>query len=215
MTKEERKVIFAASLGTVFEWHDFYSYGSLTATIAENFFSDVNLTAAFIFALLAFAARFAVRSFDALVFRRLGDLVGRKYIFLISIFIMGLSTFLVGVLPTYSSIGIAAPIILSILLLAQGLGLELGALRVRVVGAHAAPSWGTQQPLRSLKHRHVALVGAMAVVLACAVLLVRARKPQGSNFGASDNPGESVTLRPLQQQGQNAWADDWEVRWRT
>jgi hypothetical protein len=101
------------------------------------------------------------------------------------------------------------------LLLAQGLGLELGALRVRVVGAHAAPSWGTQQPLRSLKHRHVALVGAMAVVLACAVLLVRARKPQGSNFGASDNPGESVTLRPLQQQGQNAWADDWEVRWRT
>jgi len=105
------------------------------------------------------------------------------------------------------------------LLLAQGLGLEPGALRVRVVGSHAAPSWGTRQPLRSLEHRHVALAGAMAVVLACAVLLVRARKRQGSNVGASDDPGESVALRPLQlqqqQQGQNAWADDWEGRWRT
>lgn len=123
MTKEERKVIFASSLGTVFEWYDFYLYGSLAAIIAAHFFSGVNPTAAFIFALLAFAAGFAVRPFGALVFGRLGDLVGRKYTFLVTIVIMGLSTFLVGVLPTYSSIGIAAPIILIILRLAQGLAL--------------------------------------------------------------------------------------------
>ncbi len=123
MTKEERKVIFASSLGTVFEWYDFYLYGSLAAIIAVHFFSGVNPTAAFIFALLAFAAGFAVRPFGALVFGRLGDLVGRKYTFLITIVIMGLSTFLVGVLPTYESIGIVAPICLIVLRLAQGLAL--------------------------------------------------------------------------------------------
>lgn len=123
MTREERKVIFASSLGTVFEWYDFYLYGSLAAIIAVHFFSGVNPTAAFIFALLAFAAGFAVRPFGALVFGRLGDLVGRKYTFLITIVIMGLSTFLVGILPTYDSIGMAAPIILIVLRLAQGLAL--------------------------------------------------------------------------------------------
>ena len=123
MTKEERKVIFASSLGTVFEWYDFYLYGSLAAIIAVHFFSGVNPTAAFIFALMAFAAGFAVRPFGALVFGRLGDLVGRKYTFLITIVIMGLSTFLVGILPTYEKVGIIAPICLIVLRLAQGLAL--------------------------------------------------------------------------------------------
>ncbi|PTU31722.1 MFS transporter [Stenotrophobium rhamnosiphilum] len=120
---EERKVIFASSLGTVFEWYDFYLYGSLAAIIAKQFFSGLNDTSAFIFALLAFAAGFAVRPFGALVFGRLGDMVGRKYTFLVTILIMGLSTFLVGVLPNYASIGVAAPIILITLRLLQGLAL--------------------------------------------------------------------------------------------
>ncbi|TBU89242.1 MFS transporter [Phytopseudomonas dryadis] len=123
MTSEERKVIFASSLGTVFEWYDFYLYGSLSAIIAMQFFSGVNPTAGFIFALMAFAAGFAVRPFGAIFFGRLGDLVGRKYTFLITILIMGLSTFIVGILPTYAQWGIAAPIILIILRLFQGLAL--------------------------------------------------------------------------------------------
>ena len=105
-------VVFASSLGTVFEWYDFYLYGSLAAIIAKQFFSGVNETAGFIFALAAFAAGFIVRPFGALVFGRLGDLVGRKYTFLITILIMGLSTFGVGLLPNYATIGIAAPVIL-------------------------------------------------------------------------------------------------------
>ncbi len=120
---EVRRVIFASSLGTVFEWYDFYLYGSLAAIISKQFFSGVNPTAAFIFALMAFAAGFAVRPFGALVFGRIGDLVGRKYTFLVTIFIMGLSTFVVGVLPSYASIGIAAPVILVALRLLQGLAL--------------------------------------------------------------------------------------------
>lgn len=123
ISKEERKVIFASSLGTVFEWYDFYLYGSLAAVISKQFFSGVNETTAFIFALMAFAAGFAVRPFGALVFGRLGDLVGRKHTFLITIMIMGLSTFIVGLLPSYESIGIAAPIILICLRLLQGLAL--------------------------------------------------------------------------------------------
>lgn len=123
MTPEERRVVFASSLGTVFEWYDFYLYGSLAAIIAAHFFSGVNPTAGFIFALLAFAAGFAVRPFGALVFGRLGDMVGRKHTFLITILIMGMATFLVGVLPSYSSIGMAAPIILIALRMLQGLAL--------------------------------------------------------------------------------------------
>ncbi len=123
MTREEKKVIFASSLGTVFEWYDFYLYGSLSAIIAAQFFSGVNPTAAFIFALMAFAAGFAVRPFGAIVFGRLGDLVGRKYTFLITILLMGASTFVVGILPNYASWGIAAPVILIILRLFQGLAL--------------------------------------------------------------------------------------------
>src|SRR5436189_4971179 len=97
---EIRRVIFASSLGTVFEWYDFYLYGSLAAIISKQFFSGVNPTAGVIFALLAFAAGFAMRPFGALVFGRLGDLVGRKYAFLITILIMALSTFIVVALPT-------------------------------------------------------------------------------------------------------------------
>ena len=123
MSREEKRVIFASSLGTVFEWYDFYLYGSLSAVIAAQFFSGVNPTAAFIFALMAFAAGFAVRPFGALVFGRLGDLIGRKYTFLVTILIMGLSTFIVGILPNYTTIGLAAPVILIALRLLQGLAL--------------------------------------------------------------------------------------------
>ncbi len=123
MTKEEKKVIFASSLGTVFEWYDFYLYGSLAAIIARQFFSGLDPTSAFIFALLAFAAGFIVRPFGALVFGRLGDMIGRKYTFLVTILLMGLSTFIVGILPTYASIGVAAPVILIVLRLLQGLAL--------------------------------------------------------------------------------------------
>ena len=122
LTKEERKVIFASSLGTIFEWYDFYLYGSLAPIIAKQFFIG-DPTTTFIFALLAFAAGFIVRPFGALVFGRLGDMIGRKYTFLITILIMGASTFIVGLLPSHASIGIAAPIILVSLRILQGLAL--------------------------------------------------------------------------------------------
>lgn len=123
MTGEEKRVIVASSLGTVFEWYDFYLYGSLSTIIGRQFFSPLNETSQFIFALLAFAAGFAVRPFGALVFGRLGDLVGRKHTFLLTILIMGGSTALVGVLPSYATIGIAAPTLLIVLRLLQGLAL--------------------------------------------------------------------------------------------
>jgi len=123
MTAEEKKVIFASSLGTVFEWYDFYLYGSLAAIIAKQFFSGLDEGSAFIFALLAFAAGFIVRPFGALVFGRLGDMIGRKYTFLVTILIMGLSTFIVGMLPNYATIGVAAPVILIGLRMLQGLAL--------------------------------------------------------------------------------------------
>jgi MFS family permease len=118
-----RRVIFASSLGTVFEWYDFYLYGSLVAIITRKFFSGMNDTTAFLFALLAFAAGFFVRPFGALVFGRLGDMVGRKYTFLLTIVIMGSSTALVGVLPTYETIGMTAPVLFILLRLLQGLAL--------------------------------------------------------------------------------------------
>ena len=134
MTAEQKKVIFASSLGTVFEWYDFYLYGSLAAIIAKQFFSGLDSGSAFIFALLAFAAGFIVRPFGALVFGRLGDMIGRKYTFLVTIVIMGLSTFIVGLLPNYASIGVAAPVILIALRLLQGLALggEYGGAAVYV-----------------------------------------------------------------------------------
>jgi MFS family permease len=123
MTKEEKKVILASSLGTVFEWYDFYLYGSLAAIIGAQFFSQYPEATRNIFALLAFAAGFLVRPFGALVFGRLGDLVGRKYTFLVTIVIMGASTFAVGLLPSSETIGISAAIILIVLRCLQGLAL--------------------------------------------------------------------------------------------
>ncbi|RON72327.1 MFS transporter [Pseudomonas fluorescens] len=120
---DTQKVIFASSLGTVFEWYDFFLYGALAAVISKQFFAGVNDTTAFIFALMAFAAGFVVRPFGALVFGRLGDMIGRKYTFLATIILMGIATFCVGLLPTYASIGIAAPIILVVLRMLQGLAL--------------------------------------------------------------------------------------------
>src|ERR1700742_2071230 len=140
MTSDEKKVIFASSLGTVFEWYDFYLAGSLAVYISKTFFSGVNPTAGFIFTLLGFAAGFAVRPFGAIVFGRLGDMVGRKYTFLVTIVIMGLSTFLIGFLPGYASIGIAAPVIFIAMRLLQGLALggEYGGAATYV--AEHAPS---------------------------------------------------------------------------
>lgn len=123
ISRAERKVILASSLGTVFEWYDFFLYGALAAIIGKQFFSGVNETTAFIFALMTFAAGFLVRPFGALVFGRLGDMVGRKYTFLATIVIMGLSTFLVGVLPGHATLGIAAPVILVSLRMLQGLAI--------------------------------------------------------------------------------------------
>jgi MFS family permease len=123
LDKRSRLVILASSVGTVIEWYDFYLYGSLAAIITTQFFSGVNETTGYIFALMAFAAGFAVRPFGAIVFGRLGDLWGRKNTFLVTMLLMGLSTFVVGLLPPYAAIGIAAPIILVAMRLVQGLAL--------------------------------------------------------------------------------------------
>jgi MFS family permease len=140
MTAEEKKVILASSLGTVFEWYDFYLYGSLASIIGAQFFSQYPEATRNVFALLAFAAGFLVRPFGALVFGRLGDLVGRKHTFLITILIMGASTFLVGCLPSYESIGFIAPVVLIALRMAQGLALggEYGGAAIYV--AEHAPA---------------------------------------------------------------------------
>jgi MFS family permease len=123
MTREDRKVILASSVGTIFEWYDFYLAGALAANIAANFFSGVNPTAGFIFTLLGFAAGFAVRPFGALFFGSLGDLIGRKYTFLVTMTLMGISTFVVGVLPSYATMGFAAPVLFIVCRLVQGLAL--------------------------------------------------------------------------------------------
>ena len=140
MTREEKKVIMASSAGTIFEWYDFYLYGSLAAIIGAQFFTAFPESTRNVFALLAFAAGFIVRPFGALVFGMLGDMIGRKYTFLMTIVIMGLSTFLVGILPNYESIGTAAPVILIILRMAQGLALggEYGGAAIYV--AEHAPA---------------------------------------------------------------------------
>ncbi|PZQ55227.1 MAG: MFS transporter [Phenylobacterium zucineum] len=133
-------VVAGASVGTVFEWYDFYLYGSLAGFITQHFFSGVNETTGYIFALLAFAAGFAVRPFGAIVFGRLGDLWGRKNTFLVTMLLMGLSTFVVGMLPSYETIGVAAPILLITLRLVQGLALggEYGGAAT-YVAEHAPP----------------------------------------------------------------------------
>src|SRR5262245_45371222 len=123
MTKEERFVIFASSLGTVFEWYDFYLYATLAPFFAALFFPPGNDTAALLSAFATYAAGFLVRPFGALIFGRIGDLVGRKYTFLVTIVVMGLATFIVGLLPTFAQIGWLAPILLVTLRLCQGLAL--------------------------------------------------------------------------------------------
>ncbi|MBP6796788.1 MAG: MHS family MFS transporter [Luteimonas sp.] len=172
ITKEHRKVILASSLGTVFEWYDFYLYGSLAAVIAVHFFSSLAPGPAFIMALLTFAAGFAVRPFGAIVFGRLGDLIGRKYTFLITIVLMGISTFLVGVLPTYATIGIAAPIILVVLRCLQGLALggEYGGAATYV--AEHAPNG--KRGLYTSFIQTTATVGlflSLLVILGCRLIL--------------------------------------------
>jgi MFS family permease len=140
MTSEERLVIFASSLGTVFEWYDFYIYGTLAVFLAKYFFSNVPANVAFIFTLLAFAAGFAVRPFGALIFGRLGDMIGRKYTFLITMTFMGIGTFFIGLLPGFATWGIFAPIVLIGLRLVQGLALggEYGGAAIYV--AEHAPA---------------------------------------------------------------------------
>ena len=140
MTREEKKVIMASSAGTIFEWYDFYLYGSLAAIIGAQFFTAFPESTRNVFALLAFAAGFIVRPFGALVFGMLGDMIGRKYTFLMTIVIMGLSTFLVGILPNYESIGTTAPVILILLRMLQGLALggEYGGAAIYV--AEHAPA---------------------------------------------------------------------------
>src|SRR6201996_2307220 len=163
----EAKLIFASSLGTVFEWYDFYLYGSLATIISKQFFPGVNETAGFIFALLAFAAGFAVRPFGALIFGRLGDMVGRKYTFLVTIVIMGLSTALVGVLPGYGQIGVAAPVILVVLRMLQGLALggEYGGAAT-YVGEHAPPD------KRGLYTSWIQTTATLGLFLSLVVILV-------------------------------------------
>jgi MFS family permease len=141
MTSEERLVIFASSLGTVFEWYDFYIYGTLAVFLAKYFFSNVPANVAFIFTLLAFAAGFAVRPFGALIFGRLGDMIGRKYTFLITMSLMGVGTFFIGVLPGFATWGILAPVVLIGLRLVQGLALggEYGGAAI-YVAEHAPPN---------------------------------------------------------------------------
>src|SRR5580700_1083055 len=140
MTSEERLVIFASSLGTVFEWYDFYIYGTLAVFLAKYFFSNVPANVAFIFTLLAFAAGFAVRPFGALIFGRLGDKIGRKYTFLVTMSLMGVGTFLIGLLPGYATWGILAPVVLILFRLVQGLALggEYGGAAIYV--AEHAPA---------------------------------------------------------------------------
>jgi MFS family permease len=140
MTSEERLVIFASSLGTVFEWYDFYIYGTLGVFLAKYFFSNVPPNVGFIFALLAFAAGFAVRPFGALIFGHFGDLIGRKYTFLVTMGLMGIGTFFIGVIPGFATWGIAAPILLIALRLVQGLALggEYGGAAI-YVAEHAPP----------------------------------------------------------------------------
>jgi MFS family permease len=173
---EQRKVVFASSLGTVFEWYDFYLYGSLAAVIGKHFFSGLTPTAQFIAALMGFAAGFFVRPFGAIFFGRLGDLIGRKYTFLVTILLMGLSTFVVGILPGYESIGIAAPIILIVLRLMQGLALggEYGGAAI-YVAEHAE---NHRRGYRTAWIQTTATLGlfmSLLVILAC-------RQWGGANF---------------------------------
>ncbi|WP_233141205.1 MFS transporter [Haematobacter missouriensis] len=167
MTREEKKVILASSAGTIFEWYDFYLYGSLAAIIGAQFFSAFPEATRNVFALLAFAAGFIVRPFGALVFGSLGDMIGRKYTFLMTILIMGISTFIVGILPGYESIGAAAPIILIALRMLQGLALggEYGGAAVYV--AEHAP-----QGRRGFYTSWIQTTATLGLLLSLIVILI-------------------------------------------
>ncbi len=176
LTQGHVRVIAASSIGTMFEWYDFYLYGSLAAIIAKQFFSALNPTSGYIVALMAFAAGFFVRPFGALLFGRLGDLIGRKYTFLITIIIMGSSTFLVGLIPSYASIGAAAPIILIALRLLQGLALggEYGGAAT-YVAEHAPPG------KRGLYTSFIQITATFGLFLSLIVILI-CRTTLGADF---------------------------------
>ncbi|OWJ77060.1 MFS transporter [Haematobacter genomosp. 1] len=178
MTREEKKVILASSAGTIFEWYDFYLYGSLAAIIGAQFFSAFPEATRNVFALLAFAAGFIVRPFGALVFGSLGDMIGRKYTFLMTILIMGISTFIVGVLPGYESIGAAAPIILIALRMLQGLALggEYGGAAVYV--AEHAP-----QGRRGFYTSWIQTTATLGLLLSLIVILIT-QSIVNNNFAA-------------------------------
>jgi len=207
MTAEERKVIMASSAGTIFEWYDFYLYGSLAAIIGAQFFTPFPEATRNIFALLAFAAGFLVRPFGALVFGSLGDLIGRKYTFLMTILIMGLSTFLVGLLPGYQSWGIAAPFILIALRMLQGLALggEYGGAAVYV--AEHAP-----QNRRGYYTSFIQTTATLGLLLSLVVILICTGYVNGhyetvAQFGLDGSPlldaktGEQVMLEPWKAWG--------------
>jgi MFS family permease len=172
MTPEERKVLIASSLGTVFEWYDFILFGAIAPVVAKQFFAKADPATALIFALLAFAAGFIVRPFGALVFGRLGDLVGRKYTFLVTIVIMGFASFAVGLLPNYDSIGIAAPIMLISLRLLQGLavGGEYGGAAV-YVAEHAPANRRGEFTAWIQTTGTLGLLGSLLVILGCRTAL--------------------------------------------
>jgi MFS family permease len=178
MSRDERRVIVASSLGTVFEWYDFYLYASLAPVIAKQFFTVLNETSQFIFALLAFSIGFAVRPFGAILFGRLGDLVGRKHAFLATILIMGLATTAVGLLPTYRTIGVAAPILLVAMRLLQGLALggEYGGATT-YVAEHAPPG------RRGFFTSWIQTTATGGLFLSLLVILV-AREALGARFDA-------------------------------
>jgi MFS family permease len=207
MTAEERKVIIASSAGTIFEWYDFYLYGSLAAIIGAQFFTPFPEATRNIFALLAFAAGFLVRPFGALVFGSLGDLIGRKYTFLATILIMGLSTFLVGLLPGYQSWGIVAPYILIALRMLQGLALggEYGGAATYV--AEHAP-----QNQRGYFTSFIQTTATLGLLLSLVVILIFQHYVNGNyapvpQFGLDGNPildaktGEQVLLEPWKAWG--------------
>jgi MFS family permease len=179
LSAEERKVLIGSSLGTVFEWYDFFLFGSLAAVIGQQFFTKVDPSTALIFALLSFSAGFIVRPFGAVVFGRLGDRIGRKYTFLATIVLMGASTFLVGILPSYDTIGIAAPIILITMRLLQGLavGGEYGGA-VIYVAEHAPPG------RRGFFTAWIQTSATMSLIMALVVVLVTRTILGEASFGA-------------------------------
>jgi MFS family permease len=193
MTPDEKRVIFASSLGTVFEWYDFYLFGVLTAVIGAQFFAPLDESTRNIFTLLAFAAGFAVRPFGALVFGRLGDMVGRKYTFLVTILIMGFSTFALAFLPGYETLGLLAPTLLIVLRLLQGLALggEYGGAATYV--AEHAP-----KGRRGLYTSYIQTTATVGLMLALMVILA-------SRFGAG---GGAFTA-----EGERAFAQEWGA-WR-